>query len=350
MFELMTEEKILQDMLDNASPLVDKREGSIVHDQLKPSAIKIAEVYNSLDTLLKIMYVDTSFGDYLIGFGRDRGIIIEMAIASERSVSIVGSHPPIGSRFFNDTIYWEYIAENVVKCETPGEVGNTIPLGINLIPTTYIDGFESMSMGDVILAGTEQEEEEAYRGRIIDKINNPQLNNNINQLKAWALAIKGVGDSRVLPLWNGDGTTKLILIGPTKLPISDELAQQVKIILDPPDANGRSGTGNGKCDIGCNLTVISAIAKTITISASITKSPNILLSNILIDFKEQATLYLRGLAFKEYTILYTKLASILSNIEGVLDYNLSLFKVNNGNVNIILTDSETPVLGVVTIT
>lgn len=65
MFENMTYDKILSEMLSSVTSDVDKREGSIVYDALAPCAYKIAEIYSNLSNYTDLFYLDTTVNDYL---------------------------------------------------------------------------------------------------------------------------------------------------------------------------------------------------------------------------------------------------------------------------------------------
>ena len=66
MFEEITNEKILKQMLDRVPEGMDKREGSIIYDALAPSAVELQNTYIELDWILKQIFADTADRNYLI--------------------------------------------------------------------------------------------------------------------------------------------------------------------------------------------------------------------------------------------------------------------------------------------
>ena len=66
MFEETTYETILERMKDRVSDSMDKREGSIIHDALAPTAIELQLVYIDLDTVLREVFTDTASREFLV--------------------------------------------------------------------------------------------------------------------------------------------------------------------------------------------------------------------------------------------------------------------------------------------
>ena len=75
MFEETTYETILERMKDRVSDSMDKREGSIIHDALAPTAIELQLVYIDLDTVLREVFTDTASREYLARRAEERGMI-----------------------------------------------------------------------------------------------------------------------------------------------------------------------------------------------------------------------------------------------------------------------------------
>ena len=74
MFEETTYETILERMKDRVSDSMDKREGSIIHDALAPTAIELQLVYIDLDTVLREVFTDTATREYLARRAEERDI------------------------------------------------------------------------------------------------------------------------------------------------------------------------------------------------------------------------------------------------------------------------------------
>ena len=62
MYEHMTFEKLLKDMLDRVPSTLDKREGSVLYNALAPSAVELQNAYIEMDNILDMVFVDTTEG------------------------------------------------------------------------------------------------------------------------------------------------------------------------------------------------------------------------------------------------------------------------------------------------
>ena len=65
MYETMTYEVIMQQMLDRVPDSFDKREGSIIFDALAPAAAELAQMYIGLDVVLNQTFADTATEKFL---------------------------------------------------------------------------------------------------------------------------------------------------------------------------------------------------------------------------------------------------------------------------------------------
>ena len=65
MFEDMTKEKILSDLLSQAPPDIDTRPGSIYYDAVKGTAIVMSRMYSDLSIFTNLIYIDSTGGEYL---------------------------------------------------------------------------------------------------------------------------------------------------------------------------------------------------------------------------------------------------------------------------------------------
>ena len=65
MFEDMTKEKILSDLLSQAPADIDTRPGSIYYDAVKGTALVIARMYSDLSIITNLIYIDSTGGEYL---------------------------------------------------------------------------------------------------------------------------------------------------------------------------------------------------------------------------------------------------------------------------------------------
>ena len=101
MFDDVTYNSILQEMLDNVSTDIDKREGSVIWDTLSPVAIELVTLYEEIDNVINESFADTASREYLIKIESERGLepkeasnAVMIGVATPTDVDI-----SIGTRF-----------------------------------------------------------------------------------------------------------------------------------------------------------------------------------------------------------------------------------------------------------
>ena len=117
MFEGMTYEVILNDMLNQVANDVDKREGSVIYDALAPCAYHLAQIYFGLDFWIDLVSGDTAVGEFLDRVVADYGLTRKPATYAVRKITTSGP-VDIGTRWgLNDTTYviTELISTNMYK-------------------------------------------------------------------------------------------------------------------------------------------------------------------------------------------------------------------------------------------
>lgn len=332
MFEIMTYENILADMLNSVENDVDKREGSIIYDALAPCAYQLAQTYFVLNHYIDLVSGDTAVGEYLDRVVVDYGIIRKPATFAIRKITTSGS-VNIGTRWgMNGIVYeiTELLKDNEYKatCEQIGEIGNAYSGALENIDN--ILGIQA-TLTDIITSGEDEESDDNLRARFYTYVQKPSTSGNADNYKQWALEVIGVGDAKIFPLWNGPGTVKVVIVDSTKLPANLELVEATKDHIESVRP------------IGANISVTSGIAKDINVTATIVLANGYNLQTITTSFTEALTEYFRSIAFSLSNISHAKIGTILLGIDGVLDY--SELKIGGFTANISLEDEEIPVIG-----
>ncbi|OPA77522.1 hypothetical protein BVG16_13810 [Paenibacillus selenitireducens] len=191
-----------------------------------------------------------------------------------------------------------------------------------------------------IEGGRERETDNEFRERYLVEIQNPGTSGNKADYIQWARDVLGVGGAKVFPLWNGGGTVKVVIINDQKKPASQTLVNQVQVYIDPV-----SGEGEGKAPIGASVTVVSAIGKSIHITANVTLAPGYTIQGVYDAFQIATIAHMKEIAFKDSYISYAKMGVLLLNTPGVIDY--TVLTINGGTSNIPLAPEEVPILGTV---
>lgn len=346
----MTYDEILKRMLANVPDTVDKREGSIIFDALAPAAIELAQMYVTLEAYLDLVFVDTSSEDYLTRLCAQFGIERQAATNAIRKAYFDGvTDIEIGSKFtINDLVYTasEKMQDGIYKviCETAGVVGNK-SFG-KMVPVSYIEGLKTAILQDVLIPGDEEETDDELKTRYFEYIREPAFGGNIADYKRKIKSLDGVGAVKVFPVWNGDGTVKLVALDSSFNKCTDEL---IKLIENEVRGDAK---GFGIAPIGHIVTAETAKEASINISVSVTASIGADKSSIEANVRTALENYLLQLrkSWESTESLIIRIAHVESKIldvDGVVD--ISSTRLNKGTVNVVVGDESIPILGEVVI-
>ena len=336
MFEDMTYENILKDMLSRVTSDVDKREGSVIFDALAPCAYKLAETYFKLNNFIDLVSADTAVGEYLDRVVADYGIKRKAATYAVRKVEATAP-VDIGTRWgLKDTTY--VITEKMsdteykAKCEQLGSIGNQY--------SGLLDNIDNVpdvaaALTDIIISGEDEETDDSLRARFYNQIRTPSTSGNADHYRKWAMEVAGCGDAKVLPLWNGNGTVKVLVVD-ENMAVDEALPAAVAAHIETVRP------------IGAAVTVESPQEKVISISAGVVLDGSKTLNDVYTSFSKAFSEYLKDIVFKNYSISYARIGSLLLSTDGVADYVNLL--VNGGAANITIGETEVPVAGTIALT
>lgn len=341
--------EIHESLLGHIDDKYDKRTGSFLHMLTKPTAIKLGEVDLAINTVEGKLYLENLSDDELELRIKERtGLVRKAATYAVGDLTIVGNGVVNAGDLFETesgirfevietvTIVTEGVVE--VQCTTSGVVGNVPANQIVHIPVT-LDGITSVYNASATYDGFEKEIREDYLIRYYERIQTPATSGNKAHYKNWAKEVSGVGDARVISLWNGPNTVKVILIDADRLPASTDIVEDVQNYIDP----GVTGLGDGTAPIGAFCTVVCATGKEIDVSASVTLHLGYVIEDVLGTISENIREYLKDIAFIDAYVSYAQIGSILFNSDGVKDYTDLL--VNGDTDNVSVTFDEVAILG-----
>ncbi|WP_061332797.1 baseplate J/gp47 family protein [Clostridium botulinum] len=362
-----TQEKLIKDMLNNISNTYEKSEGHLTYDITKTNAIELALLYKYALSIANLRLVKDLYGDDLTARVYDnKGIVKKVATKAKVILSLMGTGTINKGDLFGTPNNIEFqslekkeITETgtiLAECTQTGNIGMVGANSITEFPIT-IQGITQVNNLNPSYDGFEEETDPALKQRYYESLKNPITSNNQAHFIYWAKSVTGVGNAKVIPLWNGDLTVKVIIIDSNMQPASEDLVNTVQEYIDPKgtfDSNTNTwslwGTGAGSSAIGNYCTVVSATAKNIDLECSITKANGYSDEEIKNNISTKITEYLKEIAFSA-TINYVSHAKIISLIlsaDGVLD--AQNVKVNNSlSENVIIGEEEVATMGAVTL-
>lgn len=351
-FEEQTFEVIIDRLLSRVPDDVDKREGSVIYDAMAPAAEELALVYEQLAVAVSLPFGSTATGEYLDLRGADYNATRRPASSAVHKAEFRGAggvlfDVPIGSKFSaNDIILTATARMSAgtfeLTADVAGSAGNAA-YGM-LLPLDYINGLETGALIMQLVPGADIETDAAFRDRYLEDIQTPSTSGNKADYKRWALEVPGVGDARVVPLWNGPGTVRVYLLDVNKQPASTALAADAQAYIDP----GQNGHGEGQAPVGATVTVTPADSVVVAIAATVVLTGTRTIAQVKADYTAAVAAYLRGLAFAEdSTVRYVRLGSMLLDTDGVQDYDNLI--VNGGTGNVAVGEGAVATMGEVTL-
>lgn len=337
-------EVVQQRLLNEIPDDIDKSEGEFVYDVTKPVAIELSKQYLEQDKILDRGFVETAAGTDLDRKVSEQGLTRKPATFATATVKITGaegaevnegilvSSDTINFRVTESVVIDSSLEVNVsVECIQSGIAGNVPAGAIKYFPVT-IAGLTSVTNLEAVNNGYNAESDEELRQRYYDKVRTPATSGNKYHYKNWAKEVTGVGDARVISLWDGPGTVKVIIIDSNKTGADLQLIEDVENYIEEVRP------------IGATVTVVSASEVAINVQANLTIDiDNYSEAEVIENIEEGITEYLKEIAFIEDYVSYARIGSIILGSQGVLDYES--LTVNSGTANISIANDEVAVLG-----
>ena len=333
MFSNQTYEVIKQRILDNINIDIDKREGSFTSNMIAPLVEELAKAYINMGDILSLGFIDDTFDTYLDKRVGEFGVYRKAGAKSTGEVKVEGEEGAIitnGTLIKVNDLYFtvlndiELPNDNILYIEA-----NEVGYKYNLLANTE---FELVEKNDKITSlinevdfenGVDVETDEELRTRFKKVVNNPSTSGNKYHYEEWALEVNGVGRCIVYPLWNGNGTVKVMIIGNDNKPVTEEIVEACKLHITE------------KMPIGCQLTITTPSLLNVTIKASVEVKEGYTLEEIELDFKDSLDSYLKDITTE---LTYSKVYGLLVNHVGVED--VTEFKINNNSSNIAIAEDK----------
>jgi uncharacterized phage protein gp47/JayE len=346
-FEDKTSEALLASMLSRITSGISKQEGTFTYDVSSAFSVELAIAYTQLERVLRLGFAETSSGSYLDMRANEHGVTRKSAVKASGQVTITGAAgAPIpqgtvfatlnGTRFVTTEVATIPAGGSVtvnIEAETAGAAGNVAAGTITQIPVS-IAGVTAVTNAAATTGGLDTETDAELLQRLLQRVRNQATSGNSAHYKQWATEVDGVGDAKVFPLWNGPGTVKVVLLDPNKRAPTPQVVLDVAAHIEE------------ERPIGANVTVEAAPEVAIDVSVDVTLASGTL-AEAQAAIENGIRDYLRGLAFVDPVVRYTRIANVILDVANVQDY--TELTVNGGTTNITIPDGSVAVLGTVTV-
>lgn len=349
--ENATEEHFTEMTLEMAPENVDTSQGQMYHDHTKPTTIIGSEITQfHIPLALEMMFPQFATDVYLEYHGRPYRIsrrswthatgIVKLESKKE------GREIPKGVILYTlgddlESAKEYRTTENVtienggayvaIEAVEGGVIGNTPARTVIAAQRGY--DIDSVSNPEPITGGTETEDDDSLRSRILDRIALAPLSGAKRDYERWAKEVDGVGSVIVQPLWAGPQTVRVLVTDSNNQIANNELIRRVKDYIDPDD-----GLGGGQAPIGAIVTVDTIDPVELTISAVFYFESGADEELTLERVKSNVNRYL----INESTVRIAEVGAVIIETDGVLDYRE--LKINGQAENIDLVEGERAVV------
>lgn len=343
MYEAREQGDILAELQEASKTPASKIEGTFENDVLASSSIEFAKTEVELEELCQISFAETSYGDYLSLRAEEHGVIRKSAVAATGELQIkgtAGAIVPRGSLFSTDTgMIFSTSTDCTLSTEgtvtvsaiavLPGKSGNVVAGTIKKIPIS-IAGVQSVLNTEDFSGGYDEESDTELLQRLLLHVRTPATSGNANHYREWALSVAGVKAAKVQPLWQGNGTVRVLVLDEDLNPAGTDLLKQVQTYID---ANR---------PIGATVTVAAPTTQNIDISLSVSVHAGYM-DSYKADIQSAIQSYLTDLAFDATQVSIAQIGKIVLDTDAVDDYDSLM--LNGSSKNVKVETSSIPRVG-----
>lgn len=349
MFDDRLFDVIMGEMMKEFGPEVRTDESSLAYNACARIAQKLEEVYGDMAIIEENMLPDTMELDYLVRYGSERGITYHDATAPVvkavfRQEIEIGTAFICGDYTYNVTSLIDGFAYRL-QCETAGTDANTT-VG-ELTPVDYVENYLGGEITEVLVLGTDDEDVEEYRKRVIDSFGSVAFGGNRADYRLFTDTLTGVGGCKPKRRASDSAWIDIYLINSEYGVPSAGLVNDVQSALDPEQNHGE---GEGMAPICHNVQVIPVSGATCDISATITLDDGYTIESVSAGITAAISDYLLSLRKSwenaDLNSLVVRIAQIearMLTVEGVLD--AQGVTLNTSSDNLTLAYDKVPLLG-----
>lgn len=331
---------------------IDISEGSHAWNHTRPTAYVAAYMAEYVVVeAIKIFFPKYAqdYADVMMDHAEMRGLVRKEATYATGEVTItgtVGTEIPAGSAFSTASVNGEPAVEFetmdaavigdtgtvtvAVQAIEAGTVGN-VQAGTIVLKANKITGITEVTNTKDITGGTEEESIEDLQARIMDydKSQGVSYTGSESDYKRWALEVNGTGSAVIIPARDDSGLVTIVLTDANGEPANENLCEAVyNHIIRPDSPPERLAPINGG-----NLLVVAPETIDITVHVTIESDGTVANDTIKENILNAMKLYLIE-AIENKKVRYSKIGSIVSEAEGVEDYNGLLLNGDVANIPI----------------
>ena len=206
------------------------------------------------------------------------------------------------------------------------EMAMMVAMEVEVIPDrvlidTAVDEYldrKAKDYGEVRLEG---ESDDAFRARILQKIQNPITSGNKNHYIYWAKQVKGVADAKCVERWDGPGTVKVIILSTQNEVPDDDLVSAVYHHIEE------------ERPVCVEVPVSKAQPLEVDISITVVVEAGYSPEDIQREITADVRAYVDSIAFSGMPLSYYRIGDRIFNADGVAD--IISYSINGGTASLI---------------
>lgn len=341
-----TADQILDEMKAGIRDDVDKREGAVVHDMLAPVAEEIEMLGWELDAIYANGFADTADLDFLKRRAAEMGVDWKPAVSAEGSITLAGANGtqvPTAYRVFTESgVYFQTTATatlidgtaTIPATAVVGGISGNVSAGEITQFEASVAGITGVTNNANFTGGIDDESGDDLLTRYLLKVRKPITSGNTFHYELWATEVEGVAAAKVFPLWDGDGTVKVVVIGSDGRAPSPDIIGNVAEHIETERPIGADVTVVAVQEIALDIVV------TLTLAGDLT--PDDVLAGVMAGIGD----YLLSEA-STGVVRYNRVGDALLHVGGVIDYEG--LTINGGISNVIVDAESVAIVGEVTL-
>lgn len=349
-FEGETETVIQERLQSNFDDDIDVRQGSIVGDLTRGNAQEFAYAYILMDEVLRNGILNPNMSsDILTLKAKEYGIDRYAAGKAKAVVTFTGDegesvpintivrtsrNPIVEFKTLVTVVLNEEGSANVEVESVEGGLHTNVPRGYIDTVVGDLSGMLDVTNEEGAKGGYDEQSDEELYEQVINTIRRPITSGNVYHYEKWATDLEGIRRAKVYPLWNGNGTVKVVLLSSEGKSPTEEKITEVADYIET------------QRPIGATVTVVGAKEVKANINGTLVIREGADIEEITAEYTRQLNVIFNDTAFKTDVIRYSRIAALVLEIDGVIDWiDLTL---NGGTSNVPLEDDEIAVVGEVT--
>lgn len=329
---------------------IDTREGSYANTLVSVAAYQLFKMYQQFPGLLSMVFPDENSGEYI-----DKNAAqVDMVRAAGKKATVAvtftgtdGTFIPAGTSLYAPEIGLQYLTVEdtaitdgtaTVQAEA-AEIGADYNLPAGYITSMYVNvaGVLTVRNNEAATGGVDEESDADFYARYHQRRTLPITSGNKNHYITWATEVTGVAYASCVPLWNGNGTVKVVIAGADRGPVDETIRGACAAHIED------------ERPIGATVTVVSVAEREIPLTATVTLMEGCTTEQVGDQLEAAVNELLKKQTFGEQvSIPFSRFLACLLQCPGVADY--SAYTVDGGTAAVALDAEDAAVVGTIAVT